>query len=261
MKIGFMQYHPQFGEKKKNFQHLRLLTRGVKADLLVLPELFATGYTFTSHQEVESLAEPTDGETTVFLQELSRTTGAIIVGGFAEKMEGKIYNTAIVVKKAEILGIYRKVHLFYKEKLWFTPGHCGFQVFELENFKLGVMICFDWIFPEACRSLALQGAEIIAHPANLVLPYCQRAMITRSLENRVYTITANRYGEEKRGTDHFNFTGKSQITDPTGNLLASAPEQSDSIQIVEIDSAAARDKQLNTYNDLFKDRNITLYKL
>lgn len=261
VKIGFIQYNPKFGKKEENFQHLRNITKEVHADLLVLPELFATGYTFTSREEVEQLAEPIGGETSEFLQELAESTGAVVVGGFAEKKAGEIFNAAVVVEANKILGSYQKMHLFNKEKLWFKPGTAGFKVFTTEKFKLGVMICFDWIFPEACRSLALQGAEIIAHPANLVLPYCQKAMITRSLENRVFTITANRFGEEKREDNHFLFTGQSQITDPSGNRLVNAPEQSDSIQIVEIDPKIARNKQLNPYNDLFKDRVPSKYQL
>ena len=85
------------------------------------------------------------------------------------------------------------------------------------------MICFDWFFPETARSLALLGADIIAHPANLVLPYCQKAMITRCLENRVFAVTANRIGQEKRGEDDFQFTGASQIISYDGKVLSSAP--------------------------------------
>jgi len=96
------------------------------------------------------------------------------------------------------LGTYRKIHLFYKEKLYFAPGENPPKVFNVNGVNIGVMICFDWIFPETARTLSLQGAELIAHPANLVLPYCQNAMITRSIENRVFTATANRVGSELR---------------------------------------------------------------
>jgi len=70
-----------------------------------------------------------------------------------------------------------------------------------------MMICFDWFFPESARTLALKGAQLILHPSNLVMPYCQDAMITRSIENRVFSITSNRIGRE----GGYNFTGKSQI--------------------------------------------------
>jgi len=121
------------------------------------------------------------------------------------------------------------------------------------------MICFDWIFPETARTLSLLGADIIAHPANLVLPYCQKAMVTRCLENRVYGITSNRIGEEQRGEDFFKFTGKSQITSYNGEVLSSAPIDEPCISVVDIDINLARSKKLNEFNDVLEDRNPTLY--
>ena len=103
-------------------------------------------------------------------------------------------------------------------------------------------------------------ADVICHPSNLVLPYCQDAMRTRSIENKVFTITANRIGVEKRGNLSLSFTGKSQITDPTGQVLVSAGERSESLKITEIDVSQARDKFVTPSNDLFKDRKVSLYK-
>ncbi|MCF2140866.1 MAG: acyltransferase [Candidatus Lokiarchaeota archaeon] len=261
MKIGYIQFNPVFGEKETNFHTVEKITKGVKADLLVLPELFATGYTFNSKIEAEQMSEKQGEETTNFLQDLSSSTRAILVGGFIEKINNKIFNAALVVNEKQVIGIYEKVHLFYKEKLWFEPGNRGFQVWKFQNWNLGVMICFDWIFPESCRSLSLQGADIIAHPANLVLPYCQRSMITRSLENRVFTITANRFGKEHRGQDNFSFSGGSQITDPSGNVLISAEKNETKVDIVDIDPSVAHNKQMNEYNNLFKDRRNQYYFL
>ena len=84
------------------------------------------------------------------------------------------------------------------KKLWFTPGNTGFNVFQTGIGPVGIMICFDWLFPESMRTLALQGAQVIAHPANLVLPHCPSAMPIRCLENKVYAITVNRTGREQR---------------------------------------------------------------
>ena len=121
------------------------------------------------------------------------------------------------------------------------------------------MICFDWIFPESVRSLALLEAEIIAHPANLVLPYCQKAMVTRCVSNRVFAVTSNRIGNENRGEDNFNFTGASQITAPNGKILSSAPIDQGSVDVVEIDLEKARNKKLNEFNNLISDRRKDLY--
>ena len=167
----------------------------------------------------------------------------------------------MTVNKDEIIGVYRKLHLYYKEKKWFSPGNLPLQVIEINRMKLGIMICFDWFFPETIRSLSLLGAEIIAHPSNLVLPYCQNAMKTRCLVNRVYAITSNRIGSERRGEDSFTFTGRSQITSYNGDVLSAAPNNEMGIDIIEIDEKNSRNKKLNEYNDVFQDRRTYFYRL
>ncbi len=259
MKIGYIQTSPLFGDKKYNFEEIEKLISGIKADLLVLPELFATGYTFVSKKEAVSLAESQEGETAQFLINIAQSTGAIVIGGFIEKEGEKVYNAGIMVSNKGVIGSYRKIHLYYKEKLWFSPGNKPLKVFNVDGVKVGIMICFDWIFPETTRILALLGADIIAHPANLVLPYCQKAMITRCIENRVFAITSNRIGEEKRGDDRFKFTGKSQITSYDGEILSSAPEDKNYVVIIDIDIQKARDKKLNEFNDLFENRRVEFY--
>jgi Predicted amidohydrolase len=122
------------------------------------------------------------------------------------------------------------------------------------------MICFDWFFPESARILSLKGADIICHPSNLVLPYCQDAMVTRCLENNVYAITANRTGCEERSGKSLYYTGKSQITSPDARILHQADGQKDEIGIVEIDVQMARNKKINNYNDVLADRRVEYYR-
>jgi predicted amidohydrolase len=120
------------------------------------------------------------------------------------------------------------------------------------------MVCFDWRFPEAARSLALGGADVIAHPSNLLKPWCQAAMITRCLENRVYAITANRTGVEDRGGVRLEFTGSSQVVDPDGQVLAIATESG--VQVVDVDLSKARRKNVNEHNHLIADRRPGQYR-
>ncbi len=260
MEIGYIQTHPVFGEKETNFAQVRKLIKDTTADLIVLPELFATGYTFTSKEEATKVAETSEGETATFLQEISQKTGAVIVAGFIEREGDKIYNSSMMVFKDEVIGIYRKIHLFNKEKRWFTPGNKKLQVHNVNGMKIGMMICFDWMFPEVSRTLALQGTHIIAHPSNLVMPHCQQAMITRCVENRVFAITANRIGNEKRGKDNFTFTGGSQITSFEGEVLSSAPKNKISMEIVEVDVTNADNKMITEYNDVLQDRRTEFYE-
>lgn len=261
MKIGYVQTGPRFGAKEKNFEEVRKLLKGVRADLLVLPELFATGYTFTTVDEVRDLAETDHGLTAGFLKELSLITGAAMVGGFIEIEAGKLYNSSLIVSGDDVIDTYRKIHLFNKEKLWFSPGDKKLKVYEIKGFIIGVMICFDWMFPEVCRTLTLKGMQVLAHPSNLVLPYCQSAMITRCIENRVFAVTANRIGREKRGDDDFTFTGSSQITGVDGVVLASAPATKPHVSVIEIDEKRSDIKMINRYNDIIQDRQTTYYEV
>lgn len=262
MKIGYVQLNIRLGQVKENVKHAESLIKGFKEeiDLLVLPELFNTGYAIPSFDEALRLAERfPEGYTSQKLSSLAEELGAYIVAGFAELYNGRVYNSAGIYGPQGPLGVYRKVHLFYKEKLLFTPGS-EFRVFELNGFKLGVMICFDWIFPEAARILALGGADIIAHPANLVLPYAPTAMLARSVENRVYTITANRVGEEKLGGETFRFIGMSQVTSPRMEILCRAPRDGEEVRVVDVNLDLARSKKITEFNDLWEDRRPELYK-
>jgi predicted amidohydrolase len=134
----------------------------------------------------------------------------------------------------------------------------GFSVVDHGGVRLGLMICFDWIFPETARSLALAGAQIICHPANLLLPHCPQAMITRCLENRVFAVTANRVGTEARAGQEIKFIGRSQVVSPRGEVLVRASEE-EMLQIIEIDPTAADDKLITPANHVLLDRRPEFY--
>ncbi|MBU0951421.1 MAG: acyltransferase [Elusimicrobia bacterium] len=261
MKIGFLQFKPIFGAVELNLKKIEKHTRNVHADLLVLPELSNSGYIFTSKNEVEKLSENIpEGPTTKKLIEIANKNKTFIVCGVAEKQKSNYYNSAVLVGPKGYIGKYRKLHLFNDEKLWFKPGEKEPEVFSIKGVKIGIMICFDWIFPETMRVLSLKGAQIICHCANLVLPYCQKAMITRCIENRVFAITANRTGSETRRNKRLLFTGKSQIVDPYGKLLVSGKINQETVKIVNINPKNALNKNILGKNNLFKDRRINLYK-
>jgi predicted amidohydrolase len=192
---------------------------------------------------------------------VARKNQIFLVFGMAERFEGKIYNSAAVVGPDGLLGVYRKTHLFFEEKFFFTPGDTGFKVFRAGSVSIGVMICFDWIFPESARILALLGAQIICHPSNLVLPHCQDAMITRCIENGIFSITANRIGRESRaGKEPLVFTGRSQILDNRGQVLNRLGKTETGVILSDIDPAQALKKDITLHNDLFSDRRAEFYK-
>jgi len=260
MKIAIVQTNPIFGEIKINVSSAISMMENADAELYVLPELFNTGYNFIEQNELLKLAESQNGFTIQTLQHFTKQKHCYIVCGFAEKTEGCFYNSSALIGPDNLIGIYRKVHLFYRENLFFTPGNLGFPVFDLPFGKIGMMICFDWIYPEAARTLAIKGAQLIAHPSNLVLPYCPDAMITRCLENRIFAATVNRVGEEIRGGINLTFIGNSEIVTPKGEILIRLGRSEPEIHVEEIDLSAANDKFATEYNHLFQNRRPDQYE-
>jgi predicted amidohydrolase len=260
MKAGFVQFSPEFGKVDANIDKAIAMIEKADAELLILPELFNSGYLFVSHKEVLELAEEIPaGKTVKALCSRARKKKIHIVAGIAEISGSNLYNSAILVSPSGYIATYRKIHLFNEEKMWFQLGNTGFNLYDLGPCKIGIMICFDWFFPESARILALKGADILCHPSNLVLPHCQDSMLTRCLENKIYAITANRTGCEERGGQIFTYTGKSQITSPEARILYRATAEGDEIGSVDVDISLARNKKINEYNDLFADRRIEYY--
>jgi predicted amidohydrolase len=258
MRTAVVQTNPQFGDVDANVKAALAMMESEKADLYVLPELFNTGYNFVNKDEADRLAEPADGSTFRVLADFARKTSSFVAYGFAEKSK-HLYNSSALVGPQGLVGVYRKVHLYYRENIFFAPGDLGFPVFDLPFGKVGMMICFDWYYPESARTLALRGAQLILHPSNLVLPHCPDAMVTRCLENRIFSATANRIGRENRGGIDLSYIGRSEIVSPNGQILKRLPDNEAGIAVVEVDLSRASNKRLNEFNDLFEGRRTELY--
>lgn len=260
MKVGYYQFKPLFGKIKCNLGKVINALNDISADLIVLPELAFTGYYFKDRHEAKTLAEEPDKSPTIdSLIALCRDRKFYLVTGFAEKHRDKYFNSAVLISPNGIEHIYRKLHLFNEEKNWFDDGDIQLQINPIQDAKIGIMVCFDWAFPEVTRVLTLQGADIICHPSNLVLAYCQQTMLTRCLENKVYAITTNRFGVDKRPHGSLKFTGRSQIVAPGGTLIHRAQSQREELYIMEIDPALARDKSITALNEVLADRRPEFY--
>lgn len=253
MKIGFLQFAPLLADVSGTIKRLEtLLQSGSLGDLLVLPELCNSGYNFQSRQQAEDSAESLADSTFIkFLQRICVRSDLHIVTGLNERDGGKLYNTAVLVGPSGVVGRYRKMHLFLNERDYFSPGEGGLEVIEVNGCRVGMLICFDWVFPEVWRILALKGADLICHPSNLVIPgNAQRAVPVHALTNRLFVVTGNRIGTE----GDLTFTGNSLICDPSGRILAQAPPDQECLVTLEVDLAAARDKMITSRNHVLGDR-------
>lgn len=279
--LAIAQTHPTFLDVPSNFEGALELIGSVEADVYLFPELFLSGYTFSSQDEVAGAALSQDNLYFDGFKKLSEERGIAICGGYAEAAPeggttagpgtapgagtgkagpGHLYNSSFFIADGELKSNYRKTHLFFRETQFFRPGDTGFSVVDYRGYRFGMMVCFDWFFPEAARSLALLGAQVILHPSNLVLPYCQRAMFARAVENRVFIATCNRVGTESNSQgDNLTFTGASQVVSPKGEYLLTFSDTESGIKSIEIDPAAADDKKLNQFNTIVSDLRPEMY--
>jgi predicted amidohydrolase len=226
------------------------------ARLVVLPELASTGYDFAGRKAAWSLSEePGSSRYIAMLLSVAAKNKQYIVSGFNERSGDKIYNAAVLLGPDGIEGIYRKLHLFMNEKELFTPGTGGLCVYDIGFCRLGLQICFDYLFPEPWRILAMKGAELICHPSNLLTQNAARVLPGIALMNRISILTANRTGHE----GNLVFNGGSMITGPAGDVQVKAAEKDPAIVRHVIDPALSHDKMITPMNHVFNDRRPEQY--
>lgn len=218
------------------------------AQLVVLPELAVPGYT-TDADVVARLAEGIPGPTTDALCELTAGKPAVVVCGLAEKDDGHLFNSAVVITDGVVAGLYRKLHLFDREKTTFTPGDRGLPVVHTAVGAIGLCICYDLRFPEVSRVLALRGAEIICAPAAWVDGFdAPRVGLPSQLQNVAVQANLSQVfiaGVSQVGTSaEHRFLGCSVLIDPFGDC-ATGPMSADQpdVAYADIDLEACREAQ------------------
>lgn len=244
MRVAVAQTEPKLAEPERNLETcLERLEEAVSAGarLLVLPECAIPGYMFGSAEEALSVAEEIPGPSTEALERECRRLDAYVVCGLLERDGDVLHNAAVLVGPEGLIGRYRKTHLpFLGVDRFVVPGD-ELPVYETPLGRIGVEICYDLRFPEVTRTLALRGADLVAHPTNFPMAArMQTELITvaRAAENRIYLLTANRVGKERKG----EFCGWSQIVDPYGQRLAEAGETEEALLVADVDVEKARDK-------------------
>ncbi|MHB1525173.1 MAG: nitrilase-related carbon-nitrogen hydrolase [Candidatus Dormibacteria bacterium] len=273
LRLALCQYEPRVGDPDGNLAlGAEWIERAASdgAQLIVLPELAASGYTFNSEAEAAACSQDVSGPALTSWGELCRQHEVWVVAGFAEAAGEQRYNAAALLSPAGPARVYRKAHLFNDEKTYFSPGDTGFTTFELPAGRIGILICYDLWFPEAARVLALRGAELICVPTNWVANFRRQASDERgwtmgdyacvgvATQNQVFVAAADRIGEE-RGV---NFLGCSCLVGPDGSMLAGpAPQAQEALLVGDIDLEWARRARRRTpRNDTFADRRPDLYQ-
>jgi predicted amidohydrolase len=267
MRVGVAQVEPRLGETERNLEACVARIEEAAAAgcrLVVFPECAISGYMFDSPAEAAAFAQEVPGPATEVLSGVCGRLGMHAVCGMLERAGDALFNTAVLVGPDGPAGRYRKTHLpFLGVDRFTTPGD-ELCVVDTSIGRVGVEICYDLRFPELTRSLALAGAEIVAHPTNWPVQVRSLAdFVTRAraAENRVFLLTANRVGRE-RGAEFF---GWSQIVDPLGVRLAEAGATEEGLVVSDVELAEARVKDIQPVPGeyemhLFDDRRPELYR-
>jgi predicted amidohydrolase len=258
MKIAQIQFSPVLGDEEASLDNLRELIFNTRhrADLIILPELANSGYNFPNRDFALKLAKTVEeSEFIDWLRRWALMHETNIVTGFLEKDGDDLFNSAVYINKKGKKHIYRKVHLFMNEKNIFKKGNLGFPVFDINGYKLGILICFDYLFPEAWRILALKGADIIAHPSNLVTYNAFKVVPAQAVINRYFIFTTNRTGIE----DNLSFAGKSFAVNINGETISKASPDKQEVIFSKINPTDAKNKMITEQNHVLKDRFPELY--
>ena len=245
------------------------------AQIILIQELFESQYfCMDQKEELFELSKPFDNHPTIKkFSELAKELKVVLPVSFFEKANRAHYNSvAIVDADGSILGKYRKSHIpdgpGYQEKFYFNPGDTGFKVWNTKYAKIGVGICWDQWFPEAARSMVLNGAELLLYPTAIggepeddgfdSSDMWQRAMIGHAASNQIPVIASNRIGTEK-GIDIENyFYGRSFVTNHTGDKIAEGSRDREEVLIGKINLSEA--ETLRNVWGIFRDRRPELYK-
>lgn len=262
--VALAQLDVVLGDKETNVERaIRYIAEAADegAEIVCLPECFSTGFGYKDpakiREELGKQAEPIPGPTIQRLQQVCKDSHVGTVGSMVEAVQGKLYNTAFVIGSGgELISTYRKVHLFQIEPQVVQRGS-GWKTFEMGFGKAGAMICYDAIFPEAARTLALAGAEVIFHPSAWMdpfLPQWRVATNARALENQAWMISVNRVGKDEL----FTYFGRSRVIDPYGNQVLECGN-GDELAVVKI--VLDRVKEFRGFLNFIGDRQPEAYRL
>ena len=246
--VAAVQMTCQLGDKRANLKKAASLLSATdgQLDIACLPELFSTGYNLDVLDEaLFDLAETIPGETTETLGRLARERNLALIAGIAERdeqVEDIIYDTAVIFSRSgELLGRYRKTHLYPLENRFFRAGGT-LPVIDIDGLRVGIAICFEHAFPHIFTTLALRGAQIVFNPSAVPrgYGYLQDVRIpARAQDNQIFVVAVNHVGDEGQVT----YCGRSQIADPRGEVVAVASDGAEELISAELDLDLIRNQR------------------
>jgi len=233
------------------------------AKLIAFSELFLCGYHYSEGQ-VHALAVTKDGPEFERISAAAKKGKIWILYGYSEKVQNgatvEYYNSAALVSPSgELAANYRKIHLYSDyERKYFTPGTEFAPIIDVEGMKVGMLICWDFEFPENVRILALQGANFVVVPtANQSLFTSQIMARTRAFENQIFVAYVNRVGVEHG----MKFCGDSVCVASNGDDLARASEKLAELKYAKIEPNRPEYIACKEFNPYFQDRVPSVYSL
>lgn len=245
VRITIAQLDVSYKNKKKNISNLRNQLSKIKnpGEIILLPELFTTGYVFEKPAEMHRLAEVENDS--VSLQELLSIAAefdVIIVCGIAEKEGDSYFNSVVILDRGGVINKYRKISQTNIDKQYFSRGD-ETVTFECSGVTFGVIICFDIWFPEIVRKYTKLGVDILLHPANFGGEQSFHIARACAIENDMTVVTCNRVGEEVTKEIVATYCGKSQVVDPSGTVTYQAGSSAE-ISTVNIDFSKSVEKKI-----------------
>ncbi len=252
LKLAQIQFAPQLGGLQNNLNKVeRLIGEAESADFIILPELANSGYNFSERKHAMALASTVERSDFVeMLREKSRMQNQYIVSGFHEKEGRELFNTSLFISPNGEIGKYRKIHLFMNEKQIFSKGNLGLPIFQTDDFTMGMLICFDYLFPEIWRIMALKEVEFIAHPSNLVTDKAFKVVPAQAAVNRFFIFTTNRIGTER----DISFSGKTFAVNPEGDVISEASPDKEEILFTTFKPSLSHNKMITEKNHVLYDR-------
>ena len=258
MRVALNQFAPEFPGRERNWEHICTMAETTDADVVVFPELTTTGYMYRTREEIAPFTDTR--EVLRSLEPIARKHRRLIVGGFAERANDRLFNSAYVVGP-DRTWVYRKIHLWNMENDLFAEGSQALT-FPFQGHRFGVIVCYDLQFPELASYYAHKGVELLLVPMAWAeepiplgsdLQIYNHMAISTAFSHGIYVGVSNRVGTERGAV----FPGQSSLTDPYGRMQHLDSAEGALVATLDF-SLIEKAKRPSSRNDLDTDPRLTI---